>query len=195
MRQSSLKYIVDNLPEWTKEVTQLRRIGWAVYSGDEIVIESDGFTFVEEEYNSMKTNRATPKGPFASVESVTHIAPDGFIDVGSPDNPNIKHAEIIQAIIQGKKFQFYDSKWIDTTYEKVCQLVGTGDLDLIRIKPESPVISPLSTGSLYYIPAFNSSGFDVRKWAHSKEDAYCLTNKWVFLTAEGAQNISKELCK
>ena len=48
MRQSSLKYIVDNLPEWPKEVSQLRRIGWAVYSGDEIVIESDGFTFVEE---------------------------------------------------------------------------------------------------------------------------------------------------
>ena len=187
MRQSSLKYIVDNLPEWPKEVSQLRRIGWAVYSGDEIVIESDGFTFVEEEYNYMKKMLATPKG--------SSIAQDGFIEVESPDNPNIKHAEIIQAIIQGKKFQFYDSKWIDTTYEKVCQLVGTGDLDLIRIKPESPVISPLSTGALYYIPAFNSSGFDVRKWTHSKEDAYCLTNKWVFLTAEGAQNISKELCK
>lgn len=192
MRQSSLKYIVDNLPEWPKEETQLRRIGWANYSGSEIVIDCDGFTFTEEEYNSMKTNRVTPKGPFTKG---SFIAQDGFIEVESPDNPNIKHSEIIQAIIHDKKFQFYDSKWIDTTYEKVCQLVGTGDLDLIRVKPESPVISPLSTDTLYYIPAFNSSGFDVRKWTHSKEDAYCLTNRWVFLTSEGAQNISKELCK
>ena len=173
MRLQNLIYIVENLAEWP--------------TGSEIVVGSDGFIFLKDEYDFMKSI-LSPQNKIKEME----IASDGFIETQTKDN-NIEIKKVIQAIIQGKKFQVYDSEWVDTTYDKVCELFGAGHISLIRIKLESPVTVPLSTSTLYYIPTFNSSGFIARKWENSKEDVYCLTNRWVFMTSDGAQNLSNKM--